>query len=245
MKRVLLLFLSAACILGFVRLGFWQLDRAVWKEALLAHSHQVISQRKAVPLAAIVDAPAPLDNENSYAWASGSGHFLPLPAVLLDNQSHEGRYGVRVYRIFQPDGAQRAVLLELGWRPMPADRKLPSEPLPPGNWRMEGLISPPPSPGLNLGGGVVQRQPDGTLLMMRLEPTSVATALVLRQGLAPRVLRPDPKQPIGYVRDLDVLGTALPPEQHRGYAVQWFGMAAGLLVATIVVARRKSNAKET
>jgi surfeit locus 1 family protein len=244
-KRVLLLLLSAACIAGFVRLGFWQLDRAVWKEALLAHSHQVIAQRKAEPLAAVIDAPAPAGDENAYAWASGSGHFLPLPAVLLDNQTHEGHYGVRVYRVFQPDGARRAVLLELGWRPMPTDRKLPPEPLPSGSWPMEGLLSPPPSPGLSLGGGGVQRQPDGSLLMMRLQPASVATALGLGNGLATRVLRPDPKQPLGYVRDLDVLGTALPPAQHRGYAVQWFGMAAGLLVATIVVARRKSYAKET
>jgi cytochrome oxidase assembly protein ShyY1 len=53
------------------------------------------------------------------------------------------------------------------------------------------------------------------------------------------VLRLDPEMRIGYARNLDVLGGSLPPEQHRGYAVQWFGMAAGLLVVTLVVARRK------
>ena len=39
-------------------------------------------------------------------------------------------------------------------------------------------------------------------------------------AVAPRVLRLDPRQPLGYARDLDVLPNTLPPERHLGYAVQ-------------------------
>jgi cytochrome oxidase assembly protein ShyY1 len=45
----------------------------------------------------------------------------------------------------------------------------------------------------------------------------------------------------GYRRDLAMLSGTLPPKQHRGYAVQWFALAAGLLIATIIVSRRKSG----
>jgi surfeit locus 1 family protein len=242
-KRGLLLLLAVACVLGFVRLGVWQLHRADYKEALLAHSRQVLTARKAESLAAAVDAHTIASDDGDYTWTSGQGHFLGLPAVLLDNQSRGGRPGVRVYRVFQPDGGGHAVLLELGWRALPLDRKLPAEPSLPGQWQIQGLLAPPPAAGINLGGGAIQRQPDGTLLLTRLEPSRVAASLALPNGLAPRVLRLDPALPLGYARDLDVLSGALPPEQHRGYAVQWFAMAAGLLVASIVVARRKSARK--
>ncbi len=240
-KRGLLLLLAAACVLGFVRLGVWQLHRAGYKDALLAHSRQILEARRAEPLAAAADAPSVASDDGDYAWTSGQGHFPQLPAVLLDNQSRGGRPGVRVYRVFQPDGASHSVLLELGWRALPPDRKLPGEPQLPGQWQIQGLLAPPPAAGISLGGGTIQRQPDGALLLTRLEPSQVAATLALPGAIAPRVLRPDPADPLGYARDLDVLSGALPPEQHRGYAVQWFGMAAGLLVASIVVARRKST----
>ncbi len=245
MKRGLLWLLALACVAGFVRLGFWQLDRARYKDALLAHSQHIVAARKAEPLAAASDAPMSAPGDNDYTWTAGSGHFLPLPVVLLDNQSRDGRSGVRVYRLFQADTAKHALLVELGWRALPADRKLPAEPLLDGALRVEGLLAPPPAAGISLGAGAVQRQPDGTLLLMRLDPSQVAQVFALPNGLAPRVLRLDPALKLGYARDLDVLSGTLPPEQHRGYAVQWFAMAAGLLIASIVVSRRKPDKKES
>ena len=239
MKRGLLLLFALACIVGFVRLGFWQLHRAQFKDALIARSHQVLDARRALPLASESDAQAPTASAVDYAWTAGNGHFLPVPAVLLDNQSRGGRPGVRVYRVFQPDAARHALLVELGWRALPPDRKLPPEPPLPGSWSVQGLLAPPPAAGLNLGGDAIERQPDGTLLLTRLEPERVATALGVPNAIAPRVLRLDPAMSLGYARDLDVLGGAMPPERHRGYAVQWFAMAAALLIATLIVARRK------
>ncbi len=237
--------LALACIGGFVRLGFWQLHRAETKEAMLARSHRILGERRAEPLRAEADAqPADAAGSFDYAWSSGDGHFLPLPAVMLDNQARDGRPGVRVYRVFQPDGARHALLVELGWRALSPDRKLPPEPALPGNRRVQGLLAPPPAAGLNLGGDAVQRQSDGSLLLVRLDPARVAKALAVPGGLAPRVLRLDPAQAMGYARDLDVLSGAMPPERHRGYAVQWFGMAAALLVATLVAAHRRKPRPE-
>ncbi len=241
MKRGLLWLLALACITGFVRLGFWQLHRAQFKDALIAQSHRVLDVRHALSLAAETDRQTAAADTIDYAWSAGSGHFLPLPVVLLDNQSREGRPGVRVYRVFQPDAARHALLVELGWRALPPDRKLPAEPALPGSWRVQGLLALPPAAGLNLGGDAIQRQSDGTLLLTRLEPVRVAAALNLSNPIAPRVLRLDPVMQLGYARDLDVLSGAMPPERHRGYALQWFAMAAALLIAAIVVSRRKKK----
>ena len=57
--------------------------------------------------------------------------------------------------------------------------------------------------------------------------------------LAPRVLRLDPALPLGYARDLDLLPNTLPPEQHRGYAVQWFALALAVLVTALILTFRK------
>ena len=69
----------------------------------------------------------------------------------------------------------------------------------------------------------------------------VARQTGLSVPLAPRVLRLDPGVPFGYARDLALLSNTLPPEKHRGYAVQWFALALTVLaIALILTFRRKS-----
>ena len=80
-------------------------------------------------------------------------------------------------------------------------------------------------------------QADGTLLAVVLDLPALAAALDL-PALAPRVLRLDPTLPIGYVRDLDLLPNTLPPQQHLGYAVQWFALAAAMLVIAALLTWR-------
>jgi cytochrome oxidase assembly protein ShyY1 len=237
MKRIGLLLLAFAIAAGFARLGFWQLHRAAYKEMLIADSARVLAQRHALPIASMPDAAA---SDREYAWVAGEGHFLSLPAVLLDDQIRDGQPGLRVYRVFQPDGPARALLVEFGWRPLASHHDIPAEPPPPaGVVHLDGLLSPPPAAGLTLGEAAMQRVPDGSLLSIRLDPTQVADALAIRGGLAPRVLRLDPAIKLGYARDLQVLSGTMTPERHRGYAVQWFALAAGLTIASLIVFFRK------
>lgn len=240
-RRLLLWALSLAIIAGFVRLGIWQVDRAHYKERLLAQSRQIVSDRKPDALYAATDAPAPATEADAYEWTLGSGHFLPLPAVRLDNQVRNGVPGIRIYRVFQPDGARRAILVELGWRALPSHIDIPAEPAPPAITQLRGLLAPPPVGGLKLGPETIVPRPDGSLLLLRVNPDKIADALKLKNGLAPRVLILDPTLRVGYKRDLKILSGTLPPEAHRAYAVQWFGLAIALAVVSIVVDRHKSR----
>ena len=65
--------------------------------------------------------------------------------------------------------------------------------------------------------------------------------------VSPRVLRLDPAFPLGYPRDLELLPNTLPPDKHRGYAVQWFGLALVVFVTALVltVKQQRRAAKAT
>jgi len=52
-------------------------------------------------------------------------------------------------------------------------------------------------------------------------------------------LRLDPSMAIGYARDLELLPNTLPPDRHLGYAVQWFALAAAVLVIALVLTVRR------
>nr|WP_321167726.1 SURF1 family protein [Alkalisalibacterium limincola] len=229
------LWLFALAMLGvFLVAGTWQWQRGLEKDAMLAAQARTIQEREPVALATAREHPERLE------WAAGTGRFPDVAPVYLDNQRNDGRQGVRVYRVFEVDDADATQLLvELGWLPLPADRGLPVLPdLAPGEHPVRGLLMPPPSAGLSLG-EALQRQPDGSLLALRVVPAEIAAALGLSVDLAPRVLRLDPALDIGFERDLDVLANTLPPEKHRGYAVQWFGLAAATLVITLVLSFRR------
>ena len=215
----------------FARLGFWQLARMHEKQAMLDAAHVVVQQRHALPLSAAANVPRSRD----YDWSAGSGRFAALPPVLLDNQAHDERAGVRAYRVFVPDDAA-PLLVELGWLPLSGDRRMPPVPRPEGAMRIAGLLAPPPSAGIATT--VVQPQADGTLLTIALDLPLLRKALAL-PSLAPRVLKLDPAIPLGYARDLDVLPNTLPPERHLGYAVQWFGLALAVLATALVLTFRK------
>jgi cytochrome oxidase assembly protein ShyY1 len=225
--------LALAVMALFCGLGFWQLDRGKQKRAMLEQSQGVLAARKALPLMAAADSK----RAEAYDWAMGQGRFLDKPAVLLDNQSSEGRSGVRVYRVFQADAAGTPPLLvELGWLPLPGDRTLPRIEAFAGTTQVAGLLAPPPSAGL--AAAVVSPQADGNLLATSLAHAGLARALQL-PALAPRLLRLDPALRIGYRRDLNILPNTLPPERHLGYAVQWFGLALAVLITALVLTLRK------
>ncbi|MDN5783013.1 MAG: SURF1 family protein, partial [Luteimonas sp.] len=128
-----------------------------------------------------------------------------------------------------------------------------------GTARVLGLAGPregprmgPPAPDAllvaagGLGGilaAVAAPQPAGQILATGLDAPGLRTQL-RQPGLAPRVLKLDPAAPLGYARDLDVLPNTLPPERHLGYAVQWFALAAAVLVIALLLTFRKRKQDE-
>lgn len=222
--------LAVLAIAGFVRLGVWQSQRAVEKQRMLDEAHAVLAQRAPRPLALAHDAA----RASAYDWAQGRGVFARHPPLLLDHQQRGGRVGVRVYRIFVPEQAAGALLVDLGWLPLSGERTLPAPAAPEGPLTLRGLLAPPPSAGLALGAPMA-RHGQGWL-MARMDLAAIARETGV--PLAPRVLRLDPALPLGHARDIELLANTLPPDKHRGYAVQWFALAAAVLVIAVVLTVR-------
>jgi surfeit locus 1 family protein len=234
MTRALLWLLALTAVIAFVGLGRWQWGRAIEKEAMLAQRQAAMS----APPRALADELA--ETSAVLVAVAGEGEFLDVPPVLLDNQRHAGRVGVRVYRVFLPSGTVTPLLVDLGWLALPGDRRLPVTAPIAGRQALRGLLAPPPSAGIEMG-EPLQRQPDGRWLALRLDLARIAVALEL-PDLGPRVLRLDPALPIGYPRDLDLLANTLSPEKHRGYAVQWWGLAAAVAAIALVLSLRRRHA---
>lgn len=218
-------------IVVFCLLGHWQLQRMQQKETLLVAQQQAAA-RAPVPLARALAAP------DAVQGVADHGRFLP-GLVLLDNQMRHGRAGVKLYRPFRSD-AGAMVLVDLGWRALPADRALPEVPTPPSPVALRGLLAPPPAAGLALGPPHVEAG-SGRWLAARLQPAALAPVLGV-PALPARVLRLDPALPFGDERDLDLLPNTLPPQRHLGYAVQWFGLALTVLIVALVLEWRRRRA---
>lgn len=224
--------LAVLAMLAFAGLGRWQLARMHEKQAMLDAVDAVLAERNPRPLSAAGDGRRARD----FDWAAGGGSFVDGPAVLLDNQQRDGQPGVRAYRAFQPQGAA-PLLVELGWLPLPGDRATPAVELPQGAIRVQGLLAPPPSPGL--APQDLRRADNGVdVVATRLDAAGLAAALGV-DALPPRVLKLDPALALGYARDLDVLPNTLPPDKHLGYAVQWFGLALAVLATALILTFRK------
>ena len=236
--------LALVALAAFASAGRWQLGRMHEKEAMLAAAAKALDQAQAQPLLLASDPGRAV----AYDWAQGQGRIANT-TVWLDNQQRDGRTGVRMYCVLFPDEGVQAVLVDAGWWPLDGRRTLPVFGCPAGATQsVRGLLAPPPSTGIAHGDALAPHG-DERWLAARLDLPSVARALELSTGLAPRVLRLDPKRQgddAGVMlapgeRDLEILANTLTPERHLGYAVQWFGLAITVLVVALVLTLRKKR----
>lgn len=217
--------------LGFAQLGRWQLSREDSKREQLAAAESAL----AGPARGL--AAGLLASSTGITRVEGRARFTATPRLWLDNQRRDQQVGMRLYCAAMPVDGGTPLLVDLGWLPVAPDRRLPAVDCPGGEHQVSGLLVPPPAVGLRLGPGLVEH--DGAWLATRLDPSEVSLAWSSAPAFADRVLRLDPATPLGHDRDLALLSNTLPPEKHRGYAVQWFGLAVATLVILIVLNLRR------
>jgi len=233
-NRRLLLWAGALLLAaGFGALGRWQLHRGAEKQAMLDAAAAILRDKRALPL-----SEAQGRDRHGYDWVSAHGRLLAAPVLLLDNQRRGDAVGVHVLAVLRPREG-RPQLVDFGWLQVPGDRVMPQPQLPAGEIEVSGLLAPPPGAGIALGPASTPVQPAGAQprwLLTRVDIAALSRELQL--PLADRVLRLDPALPLGYARDLELLPNTLPPERHRGYALQWFGLAFATLVAALYMSLR-------
>lgn len=215
-------------------LGLWQLGRGEQKQVLLESQNAAIqAQALDLNLDVRIDSGA-----LRYRQAYLSGHYDTAHQILIDNQMLDGKPGYLVLTPFRPDNSPVAVLVNRGWLPLGTSRQiLPDLNIHSPVERILGRINRFPEPGIRLSGAEVP----GETWPVRVQVIDTQRiAAKLGYPLADYQIELNPEQAEGYQRRWTV-AVAIPPEKHRAYAVQWFGLALTLTALFIWNSSRKNH----
>ncbi len=180
-----------------VALGTWQLQRAAWKDGVIAQIEGRIGSDP-VPL-----PPDPDPDEDAYLPVALQGRVDGAPLRVL-GAWRGGGTGHRVVAPLVTDG--RRVMVDLGIVPLEVEEVA----LPDGPLAVTGTLAWPEETGA---------APEGDLWFARDVPAMAAALgteplLVVARAVEPSPgPRPIPQTAVGI------------PDNHLGYAIQWFGLA--------------------
>lgn len=214
-----LLILGVMFLPLLVSLGFWQLSRAAEKQQLLRDAEHLSRQAPVDITHLSADQLKQLAARTPVVL---SADFHPSVFWLLDNQVYHGQVG---YRLLQPAQTQQGwLLVDRGWLPATPDRRLPFIDLAADHhWLTAKVLKP----SLNL---MTKAAPvsadDPRILDIDLAALSRASNLKFQA-----LIQLDAVSATALVVSQTVVNVY--PGKHRAYAVQWFCMAAALLVLLV------------
>jgi len=229
--RVFTTLLTIALMALLISLGFWQLRRADEKKVLFD------SFAAGNDLSRSIDAQTP--RVPRYSHIEAAGHYDGSRQILIDNMVAAAGAGYYVITPFAlRDGGW--LLVNRGWVPLGKSRaERPAISVPSDDRQIRGRADHMPAAGIQMGVPaplappypIVAAFPTHAQLVRLLEGSNWAPAAEL--------LLLDADQPDGYARNWTPPG--FPPLRHIGYAVQWFALAAALLVIYIVTNVRRNE----
>ncbi len=212
--------LTAVLFPLLVSLGFWQLRR---EQEKLDLQQQYAARQNEAPVS--LDA-IDLADDQQYRQVEFSGRYDNGNSFLLDNRIHQGQVG---YDLVTPviTDANLVVLVNRGWLPQGTSReRLPVPVVIDGDVMLRGSIYVPVGTPFVLDDAITSDR--GPRVVQVLNPIQMAEAAGYAANmLFPYSVRLADSAPGVLVRDWPVISTT--PEKHRGYAAQWFAMAAMLL----------------
>lgn len=216
---------SLVFMAGFLSLGNWQLNRAKQKEAL----HQVfVNRQQAAPLFA---SQLLQQTDPRFYRVQLKGQFDSAHTLLLDNKTFHGQVGYEVYTPFKAEGFHQLILIDRGFVPLGTTRaQLPTIRAMHNTVSLQGFISVPPA--------YVAFSPilEDNIIKWPLRIAYVDTKTLqtlLHAPLFPFIVTLSPNEPAAYPLEWRIV--TMPPERHRGYAVQWFAFALTLLILSFAL----------
>jgi cytochrome oxidase assembly protein ShyY1 len=201
-----------------IALGNWQTRRAAEKTALQARLDQGMA---APPL--VLDGGAIDPARLAFHRVIVTGEFVPNWPMFLDNRPQEGRSGFILLMPFKIAGSGKYVLVARGWLPRNTAEhdRLPPYTTPPGRVTLEGRVVDHLARAMQLGTPAPLKP---NAIVQNTDPQEVARASGL--DLLPVVVEQTaPKLPgEGLMRNWPA--PSLDIDRHKGYAVQWYALAA-------------------
>ncbi len=225
-------FVAAAIAVAIgLSLGQWQTRRAAEKIAI----EQKIHERQAAASLQLSDSALNPD-DIEFRRLSVKGEFLQDWPVYLDNRPHNGVAGFYLLMPFKVAGSQLHILVARGWIPRNvADRtKMPSIVTPNGQLQIEGVARRDIGHVMQLG---EVDAPRPHAIVQNLDVAGFAAASGLQ--MSPIVLEQLTDTGDGLVRDWPVPSSGV--DKHRGYAFQWYGLAAMAFIFFVVTGIRRGT----
>ena len=219
-----------------VSAGRWQDGRAAQKLALEA---RLAAGNAAAPLD--LGAAPVVAAEVEFRRVRLQGEWVSGWPVYLDNRPHDGRPGFYLLMPLRLAGSDMHVLVARGWLPRDmADRsKLPSYATPAGPVVVEGIARLAPGHVMQLGeapklapGAIVQNADAAAL--------AAATGWKF-QPLVVEQSSPDGATGIAEALQRDWPAPAMGADKHKGYAFQWYALAAMAVLFFVFTGLRKSG----
>ena len=230
MRRPVLTVLTTLGVLVLLGLGTWQVARLQWKEGLIARAGE-LATADPVPLEAD-DAlyRSVLAGGELYRHVSLTGGF-PTAEVVHVFGTHDGVPGWFVFQPFRADRLGVDLMVDRGF--VPEDDRATTYPLPDAE-RLRGLVRYYEAPG-GLGAAVA---PPADLARGTAYDRRKATLTAPFGGadaFAPFYLDSTlpTTLPRGGTTRLDF------SNRHLGYAITWYGLAAGLVAVYVAMTRRR------
>lgn len=217
-----------------IRLGFWQLERAETK----TQWQQELSERAEAGRRSMAELESLQEPGNFPVMLTGTPDNEHT--ILLDNRIHQGTAG---YHVLTPirTASGSWVLLNRGWWPRGRERdQLPAIPAIPESISVAGRSYVYSDKVFTLADDDFT-QITWPLRVQRVEMTTLSE--VLGVSLLPFEVRaePDAELETGGQMVREWTGRVMTPERHRAYAVQWFAMAAALVVLILLAALRQKR----
>jgi len=235
-KHPILLILALLLMLGMLRLGVWQLDRAEQKQLILDQVN-FRSQQAAIDMSDKKLIDVELDR---YRKVMLKGTYLSDKTIYIDNQVINGQVGYLVFTPFMSADQSYTVMVNRGWVSVGESRaKLPEVSTPAGIQSLAGRLNLPPAqpPYWNDNYPVAQGK-----LWAYLPLDEYASQMQL--SLSPLVVELAPENAAD--SQFVIQWAEINDEwvaKHQGYAFQWFAMALAFLIACLIllIRQRKQN----
>jgi surfeit locus 1 family protein len=225
---------TVATLLGmavFLYLGAWQANKGDKLAAELAQRAQRSQLGPTRITSELVDAAQTQD-----APITVTGTYDAQHQIFLDNRQENDQPGVHVITPLKIDGSEMRILINRGWVGWGQGRSvLPVVDTPAGVVHITGLASVPSTKNFFL---MPEPPLDQSKLWLRLDIARFSK--MLGRSVQPVVLQ----QTSGDAPDNLVRHWAPPDDRvskHRGYAFQWYGMAAALLLFYLIASVRQAE----
>lgn len=219
----------------FVYLGLWQAGKAERRQA------EITQHEQRGRLGPYQLGPGMIQAEQIQdAPVSVRGVFEAEKQFYIDNRQEEGKPGIHVITPLRIEGSQTRVLINRGWVGWGASRgSIPAVETPAGEVQINGVAALPSTKKFFL---MPDHEDANPRLWTRLDLQRYAK------------LHPEPLQPVVVLQNppdanapaekgVSLIRHWPPPEDrvamHQSYSLQWFAMAAALIVFYLVASLRR------